>query len=272
MPPVQQAPSVDGQTAPRQPRPAPTITTTMPAPDLPKSGATETVTPLPSLTPAPGPVQKADTGMTWGEPVGLHIRGSNDENLMIFRRAVGINVTLPGSADSRSLEEGRKSAVGIYAATLSMQRSKQMMYQIFTVLIYLSHFSQIIIGASLTALGPSAGNFTLTITTLGAINTIVAGILALVKGQGLPERLRQDQAEFRKLQDWIEQTESLLTVGVIGRNRKEVGLLVQVAFHKYNAVRASEDNNVPENYVRAPEGTVERSRPTSSEGPKPSAP
>lgn len=39
-------------------------------------------------------------------------------------------------------------------------------------------------------------------------------------------------------------------MGVIGRNRKEVGLLVQVAFKKYNAVRQSEENNRNENYVR----------------------
>lgn len=39
-------------------------------------------------------------------------------------------------------------------------------------------------------------------------------------------------------------------MGVIGRNRKEVGLLVQTAFKKYNAVRQSEENNRNENYVR----------------------
>ena len=39
-------------------------------------------------------------------------------------------------------------------------------------------------------------------------------------------------------------------MGVIGRNRKEVGLLVQVAFKKYNAVRQSEENNRNESYVR----------------------
>jgi len=99
--------------------------------------------------------------------------------------------------------------------------------------------------------GPSAGDHTLTITILGALNTVVAGVLALVKGQGLPERLRHDRAEFRKLQDWIEQTEALLAVGVIGKDRREVGLLVQIAFVKYNAAKASEENNVPGNYVRA---------------------
>lgn len=41
-----------------------------------------------------------------------------------------------------------------------------------------------------------------------------------------------------------------MAVGVIGRNRQEVGLLVQVAFKKYNAAKTSEENNVPENYGR----------------------
>lgn len=40
------------------------------------------------------------------------------------------------------------------------------------------------------------------ITLLGAFNTVIAGVLALVKGQGLPDRWYHDQAEYRKLQDW----------------------------------------------------------------------
>lgn len=40
------------------------------------------------------------------------------------------------------------------------------------------------------------------ITLLGAINTVIAGLLALIKGQGLPDRLYHDRAEFRRVQDW----------------------------------------------------------------------
>ncbi|KAK0619989.1 hypothetical protein B0T14DRAFT_398776, partial [Immersiella caudata] len=199
----------------------------------------------------PEAVAKADDVMAWSEPAGLRVRRANDENLVIFRRAVGINSELEHADDCRSLEEGRRKATGMYAATLQAQRSKQIMYMLIQIMVYSSHFMQIIVGASLTALGPSAGQHTITITILGALNTIIAGVLALVKGQGLPERLRHDKAEFRKLQDWIEQTEALLAVGVIGKDRKEVGLLVQIAFVKYNAAKASEENNVPENYVRA---------------------
>ncbi|KAK4110227.1 hypothetical protein N656DRAFT_714092 [Canariomyces notabilis] len=198
---------------------------------------------------------ETDPDPVWGLPAGLPIRRLNDENLVIFRRAVGINSTLAGSTDPESLEEGRKKAVGIYAAALRAQRRKKLMYRLIGFLIYVCHFAQIIIGASLTALGPSAGDHVIAITLLGAINTVVAGVLALIKGQGLPDRLYHDQAEYRKLQDWIEQTEALLAVGVIGRNRKEVGLLVQVAFKKYNAAKECEESNTPENYyVRQPDG------------------
>ncbi len=86
----------------------------------------------------------------------------------------------------------------------------------------------------LTALGPvAAQDHGMIITVLGAANTIIAGVLALVKGQGLPERLRKDELEYHRLQDWIEETEALLAVGVVGKDRKEVGLLVEIAFKKY---------------------------------------
>ncbi|KAK4641035.1 hypothetical protein QC761_608820 [Podospora bellae-mahoneyi] len=193
-------------------------------------------------------VLKSDTDLSWGQPAGLPIRRTNDENLVIFRRAVGINSTLPGSTDCRSLEEGRKSAMGMYAAAMRAQRNKKMISRLVNLIVYASHFFQIIVGASLTALGPSAGEHTILITVLGAVNTVIAGVLALLKGQGLPERLRHQVAEFRKLQDWIEQTEALLSVGVIGRDRKEVGLLVQVAFKKYNAAKECEEaTSQPEN-------------------------
>ncbi|KAK5653925.1 hypothetical protein OQA88_7850 [Cercophora sp. LCS_1] len=221
-----------------------------PAPTAPTPGPSTAPVKPPTPPPAHEAVVKADLEVAWSEPAGLRVRGQNDENLVIFRRAVGINSSLSGAMDSRSLEEGRKHATGMYAATLKEQREKKLAYNLIQFMVYASHFLQIIVGASLTALGPSAGDHTITITILGATNTVVAGVLALVKGQGLPERLRQDRAEFRKLQDWIEQTEALLAVGVIGKDRKEVGLLVQIAFVKYNAAKASEENNIPENYIR----------------------
>jgi hypothetical protein len=201
-------------------------------------------------TPVPGNLPKADTNISWGLPAGLPLRNDSDETLQIFRRALGINASLTGPADAAGLEAGRRGAAGIYRAVIREQQLKRRQHAILGFLVYAAHFAQIAIGAVLTALGPLAGSHAVAITVLGAANTVVAGVLALVKGQGLPERLRKDEVEFRRLQDWIEETEALLAVGVIGRDRREAGMLVESAFKKYNAAKASVDNNKPDSYVR----------------------
>ena len=237
---------------------------TTPEPDAVRSpidGATRASTPY--LDPVPG-IPKVDTNISWPTPAGLPPRGPNDENLVIFRRALGINSHLSTSTEGGTLEQGRKAALGIYRAVLHEQKTKKWQHRVVSVLLYLCHFTQIIIGAVLTALGPAAARHSRSITILGAVNTVLAGVLALMKGQGLPERLRKDEVEFRKLQDWIEETESLLAVGIIGRDRKEVGLLVEVAMKKYNAAKASEENNRPDSYVRqTPETNSRPSTPAS---------
>ncbi|KAB5536011.1 hypothetical protein GE09DRAFT_337783 [Coniochaeta sp. 2T2.1] len=217
---------------------ATTITTTH---INPQNDSRTPVTPTPKLP-------KASTNIPWGAPAGLAMRGANDEMLLIFRRAVGINSDLSTSTVT-SLEAGRRKAVGVYADILRTKRSKAIWYMFLNIVLWLSYFFQIIVGAGLTALGPGSASHPNWITGLGVLNTVIAGFLALVKGQGLPERLRKDEMEFRRLQDWIEETEALLAVGVIGRDRKEVGLLVEMAFKRFNAAKMSEENNRPESYV-----------------------
>ncbi|RYP69123.1 hypothetical protein DL771_006277 [Monosporascus sp. 5C6A] len=179
-----------------------------------------------------------------GSPAGLKIRGPHDEHLVIFRKALGINFHRD-CAEECTLEEGRKSAIGIYKIVIMTHTRKRMQHAALTAFLYTCYFAQIVIGAALTALGAGASTEQglLVITALGALNTVLAGILALIKGSGQPQKLGRDRVEYRKLQSWIEETEALLAVGVIGRNRMEVGLLVEYAFKRYNAAMASDENN-----------------------------
>ncbi|KAH6632071.1 hypothetical protein F5144DRAFT_592914 [Chaetomium tenue] len=228
----------------------------------------------------------------WGSPAGLHMRRPNDENLVIFQRAVGINSNSNRDRDSSSSNINTNTNTNgnngnsdnrpaTEHATSTTDAASLEAGQGHTAApglpeeegcrpgsIYAAARAEIVIGASLTALGPSAGSYVVAITLLGAFNTVIAGLLALIKGQGLPDRLYHDRAEFKRVQDWIEQTEALLAVGVVGRDRKEVGLLVQTAFKKYNAAKHCEESNLPENYVRPPEPT-QTGRPVSqgSQGP-----
>lgn len=179
---------------------------------------------------------QASTEYSWTSPAGIALRDVDEESLLIFRRAVGINSDRAATfTDPESLEKGRRHAVGIYRSVLQQKKQKKTTHHVLGVILYICHFLQIILAATLTALGPNAKNYEIVITVLGAINTITAGVLAVFKGSGMIERLAKDEVEFKKLQDWIEETESLLSVGIIGRNRKEVGILVEVAFKKYNA-------------------------------------
>ncbi|KAI4592304.1 hypothetical protein KJ359_011363 [Pestalotiopsis sp. 9143b] len=191
--------------------------------------------------------QKVDTNMSWGMPLGLGVRGPNDENLIVFRKAVGINYTKSSHGDFPTLEEGRRSASGIYKMVVDAQSRKRAQHSVVTTLLYVLYLAQIVIGAALTALGPSAPRRPAAITLLGAVNTVIAG-----------------------LQDWVEETEALLAAGVIGRDRREVGMLVEVAFKRYNAAKASEENNRPDMYVCQPlEPLGNRASSESSSDAKP---
>lgn len=189
------------------------------------------------------PLSKIHTNLSWDSPAGLPLRDPSDECLLIFRRAVGINSDLTTSyKNGDSLESGRKEASGIYGHVQQQRWKKGVAHHFLGIALYICHFLQIIVSATLTALGPNAKRYEITITVLGAVNTIIAGILALLKGSGVLEQLAKDEVEFQKLQDWIEETESLLSVGIIGSrggdetsNRIAAGKYVEVAFRKYNA-------------------------------------
>jgi len=89
------------------------------------AGPASATTPLASQHEA---VKKADDEIAWSEPAGLGVRGQNDENLVIFRRAVGINSSLTSACNVRSLEEGRKHASGMYAACIKEQRENKIAF------------------------------------------------------------------------------------------------------------------------------------------------
>lgn len=168
-----------------------------------------------------------------------------DDNLTKFRKAVGINADVDDTGVD--LESARKRAKGLYKETIDNQTSRSRQYHIVEALFYLALGAQIVIGATLTALGPVSGLHSKAITILGIVNTSTAGVLALLKGQGLPDRLRKDEYEMRKVQDFIEETEARLVVGGQGTlDTEELDELLQQVFAKYNAARDTAEMNRPD--------------------------
>ena len=68
------------------------------------------------------------------------------------------------------------------------------------------------IGTILASFGPLSMLHSSAITILGVLNASIAGILVLLKGQGLPDRLRKDEYQMRRVQDFIEEEETRLAV------------------------------------------------------------
>lgn len=81
---------------------------------------------------------------------------------------------------------------GMYTRIIAKYDYINMKYRIFDVLTYVLLVLQLLLGAVFIVLGslPSVDAH-VSIAVLGALSTVTAGALALMKGQGLPNRLHQ---------------------------------------------------------------------------------
>lgn len=183
--------------------------------------------------------------------------GTN-ENLQKFRQAIGINVVVAEGAD---VESARLGARGLYKEVIANQRWRSREYYLTDAIMYIALGAQIVIGSALAALGSLSKLHPTAITILGITNTSIAGVLALLKGQGLPDRLRKDQFEMRKVQDYIEETEARLVLAGDTLTLQEVDDAVQKVFLKFNAARDTAEMNRPDSYGHQAEAAFQ-SRPS----------
>ncbi|CZR56706.1 uncharacterized protein PAC_06595 [Phialocephala subalpina] len=130
------------------------------------------------------------------------------DNLNLFRHLVGIT-SHPSMARSDSLfSSGGRPApnLGIYARVVHNEQTAKIGYKYFSWLINGCLGLQIVVAATLTALG-AAGGSRGAVTVFGAINTVFAGILTFLKGSGLPNRFKYYQTEWKRVREFIEQRE-----------------------------------------------------------------
>ena len=178
-----------------------------------------------------------------------HFNGSSayqaNPKLTKFQNLVGIQST-------RTMIPGRPAPnPGIYKRTVDEEAKAHRGYMLTTYIVNSFFLLQIIVGAALTALGAAKGP-SAAVTILGAVNTIVAGILTYLKGQGLPARLEQAQHLLRTLREHIEERERELIEPDCTLDVDEV---VQSIVQMYKEVRQTAEDNAPGN-VLAPRGTI----------------
>ncbi|KAL5357960.1 hypothetical protein BJX96DRAFT_182525 [Aspergillus floccosus] len=131
----------------------------------------------------------------------------------------------------------------------TQERYKNSHHQLFSVVFNVLAIVQLAIGATITALGPLADEHMLAITILGALNTVVAGILALMKGRGLPQRLRNDIAEIRKVLTFIDNTGIRLKYSNNNYPNSEVMRLIDEALGRYITMCEIIERNQPDSYA-----------------------
>ena len=140
---------------------------------------------------------------------------------------------------------------GLYKRTVDEEATVKFQYRISSYVVNIGGMLQIVVGAALTALGAANGPSG-AVTVLGAANTIIAGLLTYLKGQGLPMRLEQYLHHLRTLREHIEERErELLEPDCHLDVDEEISRIARM----YQEVRQTAQDNAP-GTVLPPRGVI----------------
>ncbi|KAF4554631.1 Hypothetical protein D9617_4g003860 [Elsinoe fawcettii] len=96
----------------------------------------------------------------------------------------------------------------LYQRALARRRSQNRVYLFTASLSNTLLLSQVVLGAALTGLAAADVNRVL-ITVFGAVNTIIAGLVAYLKSRGQPMRARMYREDLERLVDEIESSATM---------------------------------------------------------------
>lgn len=99
------------------------------------------------------------------------------------------------------------SVGGYYRRAIDEQQSASYWFTISSILINLIYLVQILTAAAITGLASYQNANRTLLTVLGALNTVLAGLMAYLKGQGLPNRLLRSREQFSKVMEYAEYKE-----------------------------------------------------------------
>lgn len=164
--------------------------------------------------------------------------------LASFRNLVGIQT--PQELAERSILNRPAKNLGIYGRVVAAERHANRDYHFWATLINSCLGLQIVVAATLTALGAAGGTHGAAVTAFGAINTVIAGFLTYLKGSGLPNRIKYYKNEWTKLREYIEQRERDFSVE---GSRLVLGTEVKIIENMFEVVMAGIETNTPDSYV-----------------------
>lgn len=168
----------------------------------------------------------------------------------------------------------------LYGRALRAKSQQSLTYSFTAGISNTLLLSQVVLGAAVTGLGASASSHIL-ITIFGALNTIIAGVVAYLKSRGQPMRARMYRDDLERVVDEIENSEVMwlgISKGVHGYDdinideqvtvRSEVARLTRLYDR---AVRTNTVNN-PDMYMAGAQtdsGLALKARVGAPVGPAP---
>lgn len=156
---------------------------------------------------------------------------------------------------------------GLYRDVVEQRWKYSILYLMASTLQLSLMALQIIIGAVLTALGSLELRSTNPVTALAAVNTVDAGVLALLHKSGLPGRYRNDKVEFERVKDFLKVSppsylivsgqpttsclQELLDTGIVDANQTDDDI-VDDCFARFQRAKSTVLANKSETYTPAP--------------------
>ncbi|CRK11737.1 hypothetical protein BN1723_009489 [Verticillium longisporum] len=197
--------------------------------------------PLPRPDPLPNP--SSSTPSLLSKPPRKHIRYRflTPSERAIFARAVGADMD---PEDQTPLYPPTLQS-GLYKDVAALRRKYLFYFHAVAFLRWAGMMMQLFVGAALTGVGAMAFQSGIPITILAGVNTVIAGMLAMLHNSGLPDRYRINQAEFEGVEDLIK---AVLNTGIV-EDTQTVDQAIMECFETYRYTRAVVAANDPSFYT-----------------------
>ncbi|OQU98433.1 hypothetical protein CLAIMM_04222 [Cladophialophora immunda] len=142
-------------------------------------------------------------------------------------------------------------AKGFYWMVHTAERSAMVQYHIVNWLINVLLIMQAALSAVFVALGAAGNKYQTPVAILGAVNGVITGVLAIIKGQGMPARFYQHASGLREVLREIGRLERTVASGGTA-TREDCASL----YAMYDRVQKEYDANYPDIFrVNTPSST-----------------
>ncbi|KAI0020533.1 hypothetical protein F4780DRAFT_779429 [Xylariomycetidae sp. FL0641] len=205
--------------------------------------------PAPASAPASKPPSTKPPSMLSSEKHGEHRVLSHSEWIQ-FCRGVGVLKDdepddAPIARPSGGCWPPRGLKDGLYRDVLFQKTKFTYWFHILSSISWCLMLIQIALSAVLTALGSQSEHYKIPITTLAAVNTSIAGILALMHNSGLPDRYRSDRNQFLLVE---EQIKEVIDTGIVPADFSISDVLAG-CFDLFHEARQTVQSNIPASYT-----------------------